>query len=99
MKKAGIAELKNNLSRYLDFVRAGETVLVFDRKVPVARIVPIGGGLAGKLSDEQRLAYLERVGAIRRGKGGMGQWLKRHRPVKVCGSVLKDLLEERESGW
>jgi antitoxin (DNA-binding transcriptional repressor) of toxin-antitoxin stability system len=37
MKKAGIAELKNNLSRYINYVRGGETVLVLDRKVPVAR--------------------------------------------------------------
>lgn len=99
MRKAGIAELKNNLSRYLDFVRGGETVLVFDRKVPVARIVPIADATAAKPTDEERLAYLERIGAIRRGKGGMLKWLKHHRPVKVRGSVLQDLLDERESGW
>ena len=26
MKKAGIAELKNNLSRYINYVKGGETV-------------------------------------------------------------------------
>ena len=31
MKKAKIAELKNHLSRYLDHVRSGESVLVLDR--------------------------------------------------------------------
>ena len=33
MKKAKIAELKNNLSRYIDHVREGGSVLVFDRTI------------------------------------------------------------------
>ncbi len=41
MKKAKIAELRNGLSRYLDHVRAGGTVLVYDRDKPIAEIVPI----------------------------------------------------------
>lgn len=41
MKKARIAELKNNLSRYLEHVRGGESVLILDRNTPVARIVPL----------------------------------------------------------
>lgn len=39
MKKARIAELKNNLSRYLQHVRGGESVLILDRNTPVARLV------------------------------------------------------------
>ncbi len=101
MKKAGIAELKNNLSRYLNYVKGGETVLVFDRKVPVARITPITQPAAAghKMTDEERLDYLESIGAIRRGKGDMREWLKHHKPMRrFRGSVLKALLEERESG-
>ncbi len=41
MKKAKIAELRNGLSRYLDHVRAGGTVLVYDRDKPIAEIVPL----------------------------------------------------------
>ncbi len=41
MKQARIAELKARLSAYLRVVRRGETVTVFDRDTPVARIVPI----------------------------------------------------------
>jgi len=44
MKQARIAELKNNLSRYVARVRAGETITVFDRNKPVARLVPIAQG-------------------------------------------------------
>ena len=38
---AGIAELKARLSEYLRHVRRGDSVLVVDRKTPVARIVPL----------------------------------------------------------
>lgn len=41
MTRAGVAELKANLSAYLRRVREGETVTVMDRDTPVARIVAI----------------------------------------------------------
>jgi prevent-host-death family protein len=41
MKTVNIGELKNHLSAYLQHVRNGEEVMVCDRNVPVARIVPI----------------------------------------------------------
>ena len=77
MKKAGIAELRNNLSRYLDHVRAGGTVMVCDRDTPVARIVPVEhASPRTRDDDEARLARLERKGLIRRGKGDALEWLK-----------------------
>jgi prevent-host-death family protein len=98
MKKAGIAELRNNLSRYLDHVRAGGTVVVCDRDIPVARIVPIDSGKTRtKEADEARLARLERKGLIRRGRGNMLEWLEQKKPVKIAGGLLHTLLEERES--
>jgi len=41
MRTANIGTLKNQLSAYLRFVRNGEEVIVCDRNVPVARILPI----------------------------------------------------------
>lgn len=41
MKRIGVAELKNNLSRHLRDVEAGEEVVVTDHGRPLARIVPI----------------------------------------------------------
>jgi hypothetical protein len=51
--------------------------------------------------DEKRLARLERRGAIRRGTGDFGEWLRTHKPIKIPGGagVVQALLEERESGW
>src|SRR6266508_6906656 len=46
-----VSDLKNQLSRYLDYVRHGETVLVFDRQVPVAELRPVSEKVpAGKLA-------------------------------------------------
>jgi prevent-host-death family protein len=39
MRSVNIAALKNDLSRYLNQVRAGEELLIRDRNVPVAKIV------------------------------------------------------------
>ena len=41
MRSVNIAELKNHLSSYLNEVRSGEELLVRDRNLPIARIVPI----------------------------------------------------------
>ena len=99
MRKAGVAELKNNLSRYLERVRAGETVLVLDRDQPVARLVPLAGRATARGRIDARLLRLERQGLIRRGTGGLPAVLKRRRPRRVRGSVVQALLNERESGW
>src|ERR1700683_3811466 len=41
MRTANIGTLKNQLSSYLKYVRNGEEVIVCDRNVPVARLLPI----------------------------------------------------------
>jgi prevent-host-death family protein len=41
MRSANIGVLKNQLSAYLKFVRNGEEVIVCDRNVPIARILPL----------------------------------------------------------
>lgn len=41
MRSVNIADLKNRLSRYLNEVREGEELLVRDRNLPIAKIVPL----------------------------------------------------------
>jgi prevent-host-death family protein len=40
MKVANIAELKNNLSKFISFVEQGEVVEICKRNVPVAKLIP-----------------------------------------------------------
>jgi antitoxin (DNA-binding transcriptional repressor) of toxin-antitoxin stability system len=42
MTSVGTADLKAHLSKHLQAVRRGETIVVLDRREPIARIVPIG---------------------------------------------------------
>ena len=42
MKIANIAELKNNLSRFLALVESGEVIEICKRNIPIARLVPLG---------------------------------------------------------
>ena len=41
MKRVGVAELKDQLSKHLRGVEAGEEIEVTDRARPIARIVPV----------------------------------------------------------
>jgi prevent-host-death family protein len=41
MKKVMVSQLKAHLSEHLAAVRGGETIIVCDRSVPIARIVPL----------------------------------------------------------
>jgi antitoxin (DNA-binding transcriptional repressor) of toxin-antitoxin stability system len=93
VKHARVSDLKNQLSRYLDYVRHGETVLVFDRDVPVAELHPVSEKVASG-----RLAALERKGLVRRGSGRLPKRFFT-RPLGGRGaSVLSALLEERDQG-
>ena len=95
MKTAAVAELKAHLSRYLSRVRAGEEILVTDRNVPVARLVPVGQvGEAGALGD------LERQGLVRLGSGRLPKdFWKRPRARDPKALVRRAVSEEREKGW
>lgn len=94
MKRATVTEAKNGLSALLDRVKAGETILITDRGVPVARLEP-----TSPIDWDARLARLERKGVIRRGRGSTLDVLD-HPPVKTLNgaSVVELLLEERRSG-
>jgi prevent-host-death family protein len=41
MRSTNIADLRNHLTQYLKEVRAGEEIVVRDRKLPFAKIVPL----------------------------------------------------------
>jgi prevent-host-death family protein len=55
--EVGVRELKNNLSRYLDQVKAGTEVLVTERGRPVAHLIAVD-------ASSDRLADLVAAGAV-----------------------------------
>ncbi len=40
MRTVNVAKLKNQLSRYITFAKAGEEVIIRERNLPVAKLVP-----------------------------------------------------------
>jgi antitoxin (DNA-binding transcriptional repressor) of toxin-antitoxin stability system len=96
MKKVGIAELKNRLSYYLGFVRRGQSVLVYDRDRPIARIEPVRASDA--LDKEDWTSELQQTGILRPPAARLGKdWLRRRPEAKA--DVVAAVLAERESGW
>jgi len=41
MRSVDVAELKNRLSKYVAFARGGEEIVILDRNLPVAKLVPL----------------------------------------------------------
>jgi prevent-host-death family protein len=60
-ERVGVRELRQNLSKYLRRVEAGESLDVTERGRPVARLVPlVEDGLLARLAREGRLAQVPR---------------------------------------
>jgi antitoxin (DNA-binding transcriptional repressor) of toxin-antitoxin stability system len=51
MRSVNVAELKDQLSKYITFAKSGEEVVIRDRNLPVAKLVPF----SAEGADEQEL--------------------------------------------
>ena len=94
MKKANIAEAKNRFSALIDIVRGGETILIVDRDIPVARLEPAARTAQG------RIERLQRKGVVRAGSGRAPLELLREPPPAAARgrSGVEALLDERREG-
>jgi prevent-host-death family protein len=63
MRTVNIGTLKNELSAYLKYVRNGEEVVVRDRNVPIARILPFT--LPDDADDDAEVAHLVATGQMK----------------------------------
>jgi len=96
MNTATITEAKNRLSSLIDRVRGGESILILNRGVPVARLGPVAG-----FSDPTgRLRRLERAGLIRVGEAPPPlELLRKPAPAVAPGaSAVEALLADRRDG-
>jgi prevent-host-death family protein len=96
MRTTTITEAKNGLSALLKRVRAGETVLITDRGIPIARIEPV------RAPDDPtgRLERLVRTGVVEPGTGELPPEILSGPTVRTSkgGSVLDALVDERRTG-
>ena len=99
MKKTNISTLKRDLSRYIEYVRKGGVVRVFDRDTPVAEIVPLSRGAKfAEEAIEAMIVRLERQGSVIRRGTGRFDLSKLEKPVKTRRSVVDAIIEERREG-
>ena len=95
MEKATIAKFKNNLSAYLRKVRAGQTVVIYDRRVPIACVERIES--TGRSAD--RLALLRAQGITRppsRSTSARQLHALLSKPLPRSADLSRALREERD---
>ena len=98
MKKSSITETKNHLSKLLEEVKSGTTILILDRNRPVARLEPVA---ADWESNSDRIAQLVRQGLVTAPKRSLDvkSFLEGDKPRLPEGaSSIQALLAEREKG-
>lgn len=96
MKTTGVADLKARLANYLKQVKSGNEILITDRGLPVAKLVPID---AAQKQDSRR-QRLAAGGLLRLGKRRMPRSLLEppKGPADIGKDVLSALLSERDEG-
>ncbi len=96
MKTTTITQAKNGLSALIDRVQAGESILILQRGVPVARLEPV----AAHADSTGRLQRLERAGIVRVGTAPSPlDLLRQPAPRLAAGASAVDaVLQERRSG-
>jgi prevent-host-death family protein len=94
MRSVNIAELKNRLSTYITYAKAGETIVIRDRNTPVAQLVPF----AADVTDEER--DLVAAGIMRPPEKPWDIEAFDHLPMpQVDGNALTQaVLDERDEG-
>ncbi len=94
MRSVNIGRLKNHLSRYLGEVRRGEEILIRDRNLPIAKIVPLTE--VGDLGTEE--VALVASGQMRAPKRPLPRWFwslpgPRISARRAAAAVLADRAE------
>jgi antitoxin (DNA-binding transcriptional repressor) of toxin-antitoxin stability system len=98
MNRANISYTRNHLSERLDRVRAGETIVIVDRRQPVARLGP---AVENSSDGAEWQAGLVRRGLMRPARRRLAAARLAALPLPVPsagGDILTALLAEREDG-
>ena len=93
MRSVNVAKLKNQLSKYLTFAKGGEEVVIRDRNLPVAKLVPF----PGENADDRDL-LLVAAGKLRLPKARLDVARLLKIPTgKVAGNkAIRAVTDERE---
>ncbi len=95
MRAVNVAELKNRLGKYLKYVKAGEEVVIRDRKLPVAKLVPF----VAESADDEDLTLVA-AGKLRLPETKLDLKALAKLPIpKIQGrKAIEALLADRDEG-
>ena len=93
MRSVNVAELKNQLSKYLTFARNGEEIVIRDRKLPVAKLIPFP---AEDASEQELLLVAAGKMRLPRESADLEKLLKAPSGRAMDREVTRILLDERE---
>lgn len=98
MKRTSITDAKNGLSALIERVRHGESIVIEDRGVPVARLESVAA--PGGRDVEGRAARLERQGVLRRARSAAPKRVLTTRPPSPQGGARLShaVIAERRDG-
>jgi prevent-host-death family protein len=98
MKRASITDAKNGLSALIERVRHGESVIIEDRGVPVARLESVAA--PGQRDVEGRAARLHRQGVLRPALSSAPRRLLTTAPPtpKAGATLSRAVIDERRDG-
>jgi prevent-host-death family protein len=96
MRTVNIAELKNRLSTYITYAKAGETVIIRDRNTPVAQLVPIPPD--DNLSDEERSLVADGIITMPKKPWDLAALDNLPWPKVEGNALTQALLDERNEG-
>jgi prevent-host-death family protein len=90
MRSANIAELRDRLTQYLREVRAGEEIIVRDRKRPIAKIVPL------TVDEDEGEAALVAAGLLRKAQRPLpAAFWRSRRPALTARRAAAAVTEDR----
>jgi prevent-host-death family protein len=95
MRSVNVAELKNSLSKYLTFAKSGEEIVIRDRNLPVAKLVPFA---AGEATDEELLLVAAGKMRLPRRQVKLEELLKIPTGTVPGSEATQALLDDREEG-
>ena len=93
MRSVNVAELKNQLSKYLTFARSGEEIVIRDRNLPVAKLIPFSAEDAG---EEELLLVAAGKMRLPKESADLEKLLKVPSGRTMDRKVTRALLDERE---
>jgi prevent-host-death family protein len=96
LRTVNVAELKDHLSKYLAFVKGGEEIVIRDRNLPVAKLVPF---VSEAVQDEELL--LVTAGKMRLPKTAIkvDELLKIPTGRVDSSAGIQAVVDERDEGW